>query len=63
VTGVEGIAVKGAEAVAKWGVARLWRWMLPDTSRAALIKEADHLAHAVDERETVLLAQLRGDRT
>jgi predicted NACHT family NTPase len=62
VTGVDVTAVKAAEAVAKWSVAQLWRWMRPDTSRTALIREADDLADAVDSRETDLLAQLRGGR-
>ena len=61
-TGVEATAVKAAEAVAKWSVARLWRWMRPDISRAALIGYADNLADAVSRRETVLLDQLRGGR-
>jgi hypothetical protein len=62
VTGVEAIAVKIGERAVKYIGGRLRQRMRPDTSRAALIKEADQLADAVDSRETALLAQLRGGR-
>jgi hypothetical protein len=62
VTGAEATAVKILEFLAKWSVGWLWRWMRPDTSRTALIADADDLAGAVDRRETVLIEQLGGGR-
>jgi hypothetical protein len=62
VTGVEGIAVKFGESAVKQIGVRLWQRMRPDTSRTALIRDADHLADAVNRREKTLLDQLRGGR-
>jgi TIR domain len=44
-----------ASPVARW----LWRKIRPDTSRAALLGDADRLAEAIGGRETGLLGQLR----
>jgi hypothetical protein len=44
-----------ASPVARW----LWRKIRPDTSRAALLGDADRLAEAISRRETGLLDQLR----